>query len=58
MASNEMMEMIATDASSSTQTPIHGYSFETDTVTAVNIADLKPILMMANMASVSQEVQV
>ncbi|KAL4222871.1 hypothetical protein ACF0H5_018911 [Mactra antiquata] len=58
MASNEMMEIIGNDGSSSTQTPIHGYTFETETVSAVNIADLKPILMMANMANVSQEVQV
>ena len=59
-APGDMVEILpmTTETVSSTQTPIHGYSFETDVVTSVNMADLKPIIMMANMATVSEEVQV
>ncbi|XP_060552271.1 uncharacterized protein LOC132713639 isoform X3 [Ruditapes philippinarum] len=59
-SSSDMVEIIpmATETVSSTQTPIHGYTFETEEGTPVNMADLKPIIMMANMATVSEEVQV
>lgn len=53
----EMVDMLDGNQASS-QTPLHAYGFDTVTASSVNITDLKPIILMANLASVSEELQV